>query len=362
MDASQAARFLEEWYFSPLRSARVPLLLGPMGVGKSTAVREAAVRIAARLRLPFLEYDEDAEVGSAFVFVDFRLAGVASEDLVGLPREADGSFVYRPMRWVRVLQRNPGILLLDEITNVSREDVKSMVYEIALSHRIGLHRLREDVMVVLAGNTDEHSSIAFPLPDPLKSRTVLLRISPPKVEDWIAWMDEHHNDRWDRRVGSFLLTSGRKFFATTKSEGEGFEQLPDPRGWTHLALYLGSGGKEDSEVLAGFVGEKAARKFLNYLQLGMGIEDLLREPERWRNLDENEKLMMLDELIFLGNLGYDEDFLPLLRSLAKEDPEFLSAWVLNLDNEAFKEWVSRMRQDEELSRILRRLGSIVRSR
>ena len=110
------------------------------------------------------------------------------------------------------------------------------------------------------------------------------------------------------------------------------------------------------------MGEKAARKFLNYLQLGMGIEDLLQEPERWRNLDENGKLMMLDELIFLGNLGYDEDLLPLLRFLAKEEPEFLSAWVLNLETEAFKEWVARMRQDEGLSGILRRLGSIVRSR
>ncbi len=360
MDASTVIGLLERWYFSPLRVWRVPLLLGPMGVGKSTSVRAAAARISARLGLPLVEYSEDAEVNGAFVLVDFRLAGVASEDLVGLPRPDGDSFTYRPMHWVKVLQRNPGILLLDEITNVTREDVKSRVYEIALMHRVGFHPLHEGVMVVLAGNTDEHSSIAFPLPDPLKSRTLLIKVDPPKVEQWIAWMDENYGDSWDRRVGKFLLLAGRKFFATTKSQGEGFEQLPDPRAWTHLAFYLGSGGEADAEVLAGFVGKAAATEFVKFLNIGRGFDDILKDPSLWSILDNDAKFGVFEELVARANMGFRKELIPLLKYLAEEDGELFVAWILNLSKEALREWLRRMRDDPEFERILRKVGSVVR--
>ena len=116
----------------------------------------------------------------------------------------DGAVAFSPLLWAKCLSKSAGLLLLDELTNISRPDVISAAYKLIFDRRAGFTKFHDDVFIVACGNKPEHSSVANYLPTPLINRMLVLTIDPPKVDDWMEFMQKTYGDEWDKRCWAFL--------------------------------------------------------------------------------------------------------------------------------------------------------------
>ena len=80
-------------------------------------------------------------------------------DLLGIPKEVNGAVSFRPLLWARCLSKCAGLLLLDELTNVSRPDVISASYKLIFDRRAGFVKFHEDVFIIACGNRPEYSAV-----------------------------------------------------------------------------------------------------------------------------------------------------------------------------------------------------------
>ena len=335
MRAEQVKSFLLRLYRAQRGSAKRTsvLLLGGPGIGKTTAVEEAARELASEAGREFVDYDDRladrilADPEKYFVFHNLPLVGVEPVDLTGHPRLDDGRVRYFPLAWAEVMARCPGMLFLDDFLDTQRPDVMSAAYRITLERRIGYVRLHPDVQVVAASNTPEYSVLSQMMPPPLANRLAIVKVDPPTVREWAEWMDRVHGDRWDRRVLAFLMRFEDHLFRPPK-ESETLENFGSPRSWTALALALAA-RINGSEVYEGFVGPELAVKFKAFLETDVDLERLLSRPEEWDRLSVDAKYIAC---LMLANLlpkrGGVEKALPLLERMEREGREWLVTAVL----------------------------------
>jgi MoxR-like ATPase len=227
------------------------LLLGPPGIGKSVLVREIASEIARDQGRIFLEYKRQHLVGinlekvfadpdRYFVYVDLRLTEAEPVDLMGRPvtvtiRERK-QIVYHPPQWAVLLAELPGMLFLDELTNIQRPDVLAAAYKLIQDRAAGFTGFSPGVQVISAGNRPEDSSIANLLPAPLLNRVYRIEVEPPTVAQWVRWVSSHF-DRSDEKVFAYLYRFPDDF-CRVPEEGETLEGYPTPRSYTFLAQDL----------------------------------------------------------------------------------------------------------------------------
>jgi hypothetical protein len=276
-------------------------LLGGAGIGKSLNILEAGKEIASKLNKQFVIYSDDiaeqllAEPDKYFVFTDFRLTECEPSDLAGIPRDVPSINATKlsPMLWARVLSKCAGILLLDELTNVQRDDVISEAYKLVFDRRAGFVEFHQDVMIIACGNTPDNSSVARLLPAPLINRLLVIKVDIPKVDEWKNFMDDHYGEDWDNRVYFFLKRfENDNYLYKPPRNPETLDPYPTPRAWTRCALYLKK-GFDDLETIAGFIGEEVAHKLHAFLSLNITLEELLTNPKRYKDLSLDAKYMAI---------------------------------------------------------------------
>jgi hypothetical protein len=302
MKVSKLKSYIVKLYHSCQNNGRPTLcLLGGAGIGKSLNILEAGKEIATKLKKEFVIYSDDiaeqllAEPEKYFVFTDFRLTECEPSDLAGIPRDVPSINATKlsPMLWARVLSRCAGILLLDELTNVQRDDVISEAYKLVFDRKAGFVEFHDDVMIIACGNTPENSSVARLLPTPLINRLLVIKVDTPTVDEWKAFMDDHYGEEWDNRVYFFLKRfENDHYLYKPPKNAETLDPYPTPRAWTRCALYLKK-GFDDIETIAGFVGEEVAHKLHAFLSLDVTLEQLLAEPKRYKQLSLDAKYMVV---------------------------------------------------------------------
>jgi hypothetical protein len=354
---------LVEEYEALLREgprARPPiLLLGPPGVGKSTIVRAAGEEIARRHNLQFIDITSgvpDTLSEKTFLFLDLRLTNLEPSDLTGLPRERDGYVRFVPVYQLYLFSQHPGIIFLDELTWVQRDDMMSVIPQLLLDHRIGSVAFRHDVMVVAAGNRAEDTPLARALPAPTLNRLAIVEVQPPTVEEWAAYMDAAHHDGWNRKVLAYLEAFSSDFIRSPPA-GEGFEGYPTPRTWEWAAL-LPEGVPEWRYIA--LLGREVGLKLSKFLAVRVDVVALLKNPSKWRGLGLDERYMALSEVaerLRIGGLKAD-DVVPLLSVI--EDEFIVVLLMLIGSKDVMVEFLTRAARDTRLAarvmRIKNKLG------
>jgi len=335
-------------YYTVLSSSRYPsfpalLLIGPPGVGKSTAVREAAQEIAAKLGRKFVDitsrenrYMVLSEIESClskgdrravqscldekgyFVFLDLRLTEVEPSDLIGIPyRIGDkletSKMEYTPPIWALILHYLPGILFLDEISNVNRPDVMSVAYKLLLDRAAGFVDFNRGVMVVAAGNLPGHApGLAQSLPPPVINRSSVALVEAPSVDEWYKWMVENLRKAFTQagedgaavvneqalsehmdtlNVVYAFLSNFPEHFLSLKYDPKTNENFPTPRSWSHFVFTTPTGlirslvasGKYNAllALISSYVGSETAEEFLPILKEGsmIDVDKIIENPK-----------------------------------------------------------------------------------
>lgn len=221
-------------------------LVGPMGVGKSSAVFEIAHRLSSMIGLP--------------VFVrDIRLLQFSPIDLRGVPiADVQKEFTVWLKPKIFDFPKEPGlcILFLDEISSAP-QSIQAAAYQIALDKKIGEHSLPKNCIVICAGNRTVDKSVAFRMPKALANRLMHFEII-PDFRSWYEWAVEN---RLDSRVIGYLAFDNRKLNVEPNIEELAF---PTPRSWEFVSRLLKTSGKEPRELhdlLSGCIGLSTAGEF-----------------------------------------------------------------------------------------------------
>jgi energy-coupling factor transporter ATP-binding protein EcfA2 len=273
-------------YLSILPPRQSVLIIGPPGCGKSTVVRKFGEMEAKRLGREFVDYDDDDELflriaknpEKYYVFLDFRLTECEPADFLGIPRDTDGYIIYKPLRWVQVfsLPSSAGLIFLDEITNVRREDLLAVAYKLVLDRRAGLKKFADDVRVIAAGNHPEHSSVSNLLPSPLVNRFAVIYVDDLDVFEWVEYVRDNEGGI-DPRVAGYIARFPGDLYH--KTDAETLENFPTRRSWSRLNQILRDNDLEPSEieqVAKMLLGNVVAAKFAAFCKL----RDLLPPPDK----------------------------------------------------------------------------------
>jgi len=203
--AEQMKNFIKKRYEGAfLRKAPQDALFveGPPGVGKTVGVKEAAKEFAAKYGFKFADISESSgselerliNEKDVFIFYDLNLSTREPSDISGIPRIDDKSgYVHMiPPLWVKLMEKHPGMLFVDEITNVQRPDLLTIGFKLIGEKLAGDSKLNNNIMIITAGNPREHNYLANALPAPLINRMQVLRIKEPTKEEWFNYAKQRY--------------------------------------------------------------------------------------------------------------------------------------------------------------------------
>lgn len=220
-------------------------LVGPMGVGKSSAVRDMARRLSGRLGVPVR-------------VTDIRLLNFSPIDLRGLPAaDASREFTVWLMPQIFDLPADGlNILFLDELS-AAPQSLQAAAYQIALDKQVGEHKLPDNCIVICAGNRTTDKSVAFRMPKALANRLMHFEIE-ADFESWYEWA---LGKGLDHRVLGYLAFNNSRLSAEPNIEELAF---PTPRSWEFVSHLLQTTEKTPEQIhnlLSGCIGVSNAGEF-----------------------------------------------------------------------------------------------------
>jgi len=287
----------------PIRITQIKLvdrlmLIGAPGIGKTEIVKQLAAEEAERRGKRFVDLREaDSETlnsileepGRYFVYYRVIAPHIFPEDL-GIPKmnssNSGKEFIeFLPPKVLKILTLDgiEGVLFIDELTNVQRDDQLSMLYSLILEKEASwILKLSKNIKIVAAGNPAEWSEITRPLPKPLRNRMTIVEVEPPIVDEWAAYMERRFGDSWEKLTYAYIKMF-KEDFIKPPSEDD-YSAFPTPRSWTNLAVLLHQFSDADpdfiEELVIGNVGREVGTKFVAVLKTKAEVRRLLEEVRR----------------------------------------------------------------------------------
>jgi hypothetical protein len=269
---------------------------------------------------------------SSKYFVYYRIISthIFPEDL-GIPRVINNGsgkdFVeFLPPKVLKVLSLSvEGVLFIDELSNVQRDDQLAMLYSLLQEKEASwIFKLSPNVKIIAAGNPADWSELARELPKPLRNRLVIIPVEPPTIDEWADYMDRNYNNRWDRFCYAYLKMFPGDFIVPPSDD----DNFPSPRSWTNLAVRLHQYNNSDiaEAFAAGCLGKEVGTRFIASYTVKISQEDInnvLKNPSMFSRMEQNKQLMLLYSISQQITLDNIQQFLPFLNWLADSSREFL---------------------------------------
>jgi MoxR-like ATPase len=366
---------------------KVPLrdrvfLLGPPGIGKTEIIRQKAEEEARKLGKIFVDLREELStmneerIADIFrnpekYYVYYRVIAthVFPEDL-GIPRENRLNTSELVMEFVKhipplvlsilSIPGIHGVLFIDEIVNLQRDDQVAMYYSIIQEKEAGfVLKFSKNIKIVLAGNPPEWSKITRELAEPLQNRICQIEVLPPSVDEWLAYMDRTYNDEWEKACAVYLKMFPAELLNPQKQAFEGF---PTPRSWTNACRDLYELRKEgaDEDVLeavaVGWLGHEVGLKFSRIFKVGADLDRVLGEiatrPEVFEELGIETKILVLSSI---ASQTYENvvKYRKFMEYLLDKHRELLTVLVTTMN----KDTKARLLKEQWFNDGIRRLAS-----
>jgi len=321
------------------------LLLGAPGIGKTEIVKQKAQEEAENGRKQFVDLretlPEDIFERPEHYYVFYRVVAphVFPEDLA-LPRAQDRFVEFIPPKVLSVLSITDieGVLFIDELTNVQRDDQMSMFFSLILEKEAGwMLKLSNGVKVIAAANTSEWSEIARALPKPLRNRMTVVTVDPPSVDEWINYMHTRHGDQWDTITAAYLKANEHDFIKPP-ADDDGFSAFPTPRSWTNVAVMLHKFTDADDEfieeIVVGNLGKEVGTKMLALMKTKINVAEVLEglrtNPGMFSGLSVNERILVINAF---ASVSADrlKDYQKFVEYMAEHDRDYLMISVMLMD-------------------------------
>lgn len=247
----------------------VPFLQGPPGIGKSGLVQTIAD-----------EYN--------LYLIDERLSQADPIALNGvlMPNGERTRAEYLPLDTFPLegLDEIPEgyngwLVFLDEI-NAAPLLVQAASYKVLLDKMIGQRKMHAQVAMMCAGNLMSDGAIVNRIGTAMQSRLIHLEMA-VEHEPWLAWARKNNLDYRVTSYIQYVPTNLHRF--DPKHEDKTF---PCPRTWEFVSRLVKSHKQIPSNrlpLLAGAVGEGAAREFHGYCQIFENLvtyDDVVAKPDR----------------------------------------------------------------------------------
>jgi len=244
---------------------REPVMFwGQPGVGKSEAVSQSAA----------------AHGG---VLCDIRLSQYDSVDLRGIPvPHENGLTVWHAPSTLPFVGNDafpddaPIFMFLDEV-NSAAQSVAAVAYQLINDRAVGEHRLKDNVVVIAAGNRESDRGVTNRMPSPLANRFTHYEIG-VDVDSW----SEHAQNIGLPAVGIAFMQF-RKPLLSTFDPSKPDKAYATPRTWEKALRYFEAGIPQSikNAAITGAVGEGPAAEFLGFVEVWQSIvpiKEILADP------------------------------------------------------------------------------------
>ena len=321
------------------------LLLGAPGIGKTEIVKQKAQEEAKKREREFIDLrdriPEDVFEKPERYYVFYRVVAphVFPEDLA-LPRAHDRFVEFIPPRVLSVLSVPgiEGVLFIDELTNVQRDDQMSMFFSLILEKEAGwMLKLSDGIKIIAAANTSEWSEIARALPKPLRNRMTVISVDPPTVDEWISYMHSRYGDQWDTVTAAYLKANEQDFIKPP-ADDDGFSAFPTPRSWTNVAIMVHRFRDADDEfieeVVVGNLGREVGAKLLALMRTRINVAEVLEglktNPSMFSGLSVNERILVINAFASVSAEKL-RDYQKFVEYMAEHDRDYLMISVMLMD-------------------------------
>ncbi|MEM1868450.1 MAG: hypothetical protein QXY83_06380 [Thermosphaera sp.] len=335
------------------------LLLGPPGVGKTEVVRAKAQEEAKMMRRVFVDLREASpevvekviqEPEKYYVYLRVVAPHLTPEDLgVPRPHERYGYVEFLPLKYLHILSLPSiaGLLFIDELNNVQRDDALTMFFSI-LQEKEAAYNIRFSplVKVVAAGNESEWSEVARALPWPLINRMTVFYVSPPTPTEWASYMEARYGEGWERLTAAYLQLHPDRMLKAPPPGAENVN-FPTPRAWTEVALLLKQLPNEPDLVQAvcvGRLGPEVGFDFAAFIVDTIDtatIERSLRDPTFFSGLSLGKKVRILNAIA--NNDALLEKATPLVQHLVLNERDMAIAFLLMMSRTRRLKYISMNR-------------------
>ena len=330
------------------------LILGPPGLGKSAAMRQAAAAYAKVIGLPLHDSVDGPPTAQAFGICETIWSQFDPSDLRFPALDAaSGDYTFRYSSELPLVgneSRFPtrGVWVHDEVTNVE-PFLQKILMQVILEGRIGARRVLPGWRQVAAGNRMADSMLVAPLAVPLANRFVHATV----VADIDAWIDWAFESGVDPLVIAFLKNRPNLLHAFNSSHhAAGQYASPTPRSWecvSRQCLPLSEPSKSDAII--GSVGIGPATEFLSWAK----VKDEMPDLERIRNGkgSKTERIpsrpdALVATAIALVHISDDNSLPHVVEYVLRMPREFQKLWSVDLPRKAkrlllhpaFRTWVT----------------------